>query len=1552
MLQQTCASDDELRAWLLGRLDDQSSDRIAAHLADCSRCEHTLSAFDESTDSMVRDLKQAAIARRDTAADPQPSDDLQSVLQQVRNPWENTTEATELSAVDDCLRDYELREPLGSGGMGTVYRAIHRRLRRTVAIKLLPARRLRDQAAVTRFEREMQAIGSLNHPAIVRATDAGEVDGTHFLAMDFVHGIDLGQLVRRTGPLSVADACEVIRQAALGLQHAHDRGLVHRDIKPSNLMIELPEAEGDAPSPCDSDGTHGAAPERSSDSRDDGRPGASHAAPTTAPATEEPSANSGRAPFPAASVKILDLGLALFGSASEAVDDLTTVGQLMGTLDYMAPEQADNCHHVDARADIYSLGATLFKLLTGRAPYESPDVRSPLRKMKAIATIDAPAIQSRNPAIPDAVAAIVDRTLSRDPAARFATAAEVAEALAPFCLGHQIGRAAQRAMAAVPPETPARRSGPLTLERSPDRSESPTGPRPADPSASGAANAASTRAAGSAQPPRSRWRILRALAAGALLVLAGVIIWIRTDRGTLKIESADDDIPIEIRQGESVVEELTLETGANHVTLRSGRYELVLQTPYDGLSVDRKTVEIQRGGEAVVRVQDDADEIAGSAVALPADRAITAPPLESFLESVPKFSDPRDAIRFSVVSQRYYSLLSQQADLDRRVRRMADTYHSDHPRMQALSTERNAISTELQGLSFQLEHLAEDARAVTERQEQERRLQEVRQREWEREQRTQATYEGQTYKEWAQVLTTERSPDRLKDAVMALCILSRGEREQEAAQLVFDVIRPFPCTVGRDSPESRLVTTAIRYLRGMDPVELTPVLIEELDTLQGRSATHIFDGLLNTAAGHRSPDLPQVETGSPARLISYLEQSPDFRAAVIGNFFDLSTALQFEAWDWLPEYQSIPGLDGELQQLFNRIVADGDESIRALAARQLAFIEPRAELVPPLLQRLQLSAEHQRTLTPDELFTWHAVLALREHLAEFTEAIRGFPRGERTQSPFLRSSVWDDEQAVSFRLPDADLSQPAAGDLAHVSRRLLQVELLAAAGVNSAEVTELLASELERLAGCRPVDDGDYEFAPGRRHLLLEAPLASPADAGRSHFSSARSPRGTSIPAVAGFVARLNSALVAWERLTGETPQFDQPQLRLTLGASRGRDRDIALSETEHGPLPARFRGRSLDEWIAAPAAELNSLDELQRVHQAVDWLVCTPTHRTAAFPAMRDVLQQMIRVCGQSESLRQAVAESAGDFTLQPAGGPIHAVLEWTRAVDPDATRAALVTLFDEGDDFAQTFVLREIAVPGPAPNEDQAALYLTWSDLAERLRSGPQAEARFRSVQDQWATASPELQQAVLRWLTAAPDLQDAGSQSLLEMLLTRDDASHRAGAAIALSRKTDLPKELHAPITEQLLTAALESDDIATVVNCVASLPLVYPDHLPDAALTRIIDAIAEADDRGRQGRLLVDHHGDARPTVLIVSRRILLADLLADQRPLPDELAERAEARLRSLVEESPAGRVVEQPPVRSLVSAAKRFALFGAGQPVDTDAESRRFSRIVADALGR
>jgi serine/threonine protein kinase len=249
----------------------------------------------------------------------------------------------------------------------------------------------------------MKAVGKLAHPNIVAAHDAGEFEGTHFLVMELIDGIDLSSLLRRIGPLGVADACELIRQAAVGLAHAHENGLVHRDIKPSNLMLSVPVA---------SQGTGAGS-------------------------------DSGQLV-----VKILDLGLARLGEDRAEANELTTSGQMMGTLDYMAPEQGRDTHRVDIRADIYSLGATMFKLLCGEAPFSGAKYNTPVKMMMALATEGAPSIATKREGLPIELVGIVDRMLAKDPDDRFATPQDVAEALVVFADGSDLSALLERARAA------------------------------------------------------------------------------------------------------------------------------------------------------------------------------------------------------------------------------------------------------------------------------------------------------------------------------------------------------------------------------------------------------------------------------------------------------------------------------------------------------------------------------------------------------------------------------------------------------------------------------------------------------------------------------------------------------------------------------------------------------------------------------------------------------------------------------------------------------------------------------------------------------------------------------------------------------------------------------------------------------------------------------------------------------------------------------------------------------------------------------------------------
>jgi WD40 repeat protein/serine/threonine protein kinase len=286
------------------------------------------------------------------------------------------------------LGPYVVLDRIGEGGMGVVYEGRTPGSPKRVALKVFLRERLQNPDALRRFRREVQAASRLDHPNIVRVFEARQDQDLHFLVMEHLAGADLQHLVEQSGPLPVDRACDFIRQAALGLRHAHEKGLVHRDIKPSNIMVTPPAANlaEDAAGP---------------------------AAMLTAGAV----------------VKILDMGLARIAGAadvSESVSTLTRAGTLMGTPDYMAPEQWEDAHTADIRADLYSLGCTLYFVLSGQVPFPGGSLVQKLDKHRSQAPVP---VERLRPEVPPPVALVVTRLLAKRPSDRFQTPAEVAEVL-------------------------------------------------------------------------------------------------------------------------------------------------------------------------------------------------------------------------------------------------------------------------------------------------------------------------------------------------------------------------------------------------------------------------------------------------------------------------------------------------------------------------------------------------------------------------------------------------------------------------------------------------------------------------------------------------------------------------------------------------------------------------------------------------------------------------------------------------------------------------------------------------------------------------------------------------------------------------------------------------------------------------------------------------------------------------------------------------------------------------------------------------------------------
>jgi serine/threonine protein kinase len=306
------------------------------------------------------------------------------------------------------LGPYRILDRLGAGGMGQVYKAEHILMKRLVALKVIAPSLVRDEAALACFQSEIQVAAQMSHPNLIAAYDAAEANGLHFLVMEYMDGIDLRRLVETSGPLSVRLACECIRQAALGLQHAHEHGLVHCDIKPSNLLLGY---AGNPPSPL--------LGER-------GR------------VTPNPSPPRGRGAFGSELplVKLLDFGLArLVGSPPTAAtaatwSELQTT--LAGTPHYLAPEQAYDCQRADIRSDLYSLGCTFFYLLTAQVPYPGDTWSETLLRHQFDPT---PSVTKHRPEVPEEIAAVVGHLMAKDPDERFQSPGELAAVLLSWLAG-------------------------------------------------------------------------------------------------------------------------------------------------------------------------------------------------------------------------------------------------------------------------------------------------------------------------------------------------------------------------------------------------------------------------------------------------------------------------------------------------------------------------------------------------------------------------------------------------------------------------------------------------------------------------------------------------------------------------------------------------------------------------------------------------------------------------------------------------------------------------------------------------------------------------------------------------------------------------------------------------------------------------------------------------------------------------------------------------------------------------------------------------------------
>jgi serine/threonine protein kinase len=468
------------------------------------------------------------------------------------------------------LGNYVVLDKLGQGGMGVVLKAEHKRLKRLVALKVMSASVVKTPDALKRFHREVEAAAKLRHNNVVATDDADEAKGTHFLVMEYVEGSDLSALVKKKGPLSVSQSVQCILQAARGLEFAHSQGVVHRDIKPANLLL-------------DSKGT----------------------------------------------VKILDMGLARIEGDAGSQGELTSTGAVMGTVDYMAPEQALSTKHADARSDIYSLGISLWYLLTGKCAYEGDSL---MAKLLAHRDAPIPSLCRVDPDIPASVDAVFRKMVAKQGKDRYQSMTEVIRELecclsgsstvssvsTPDSFGDPSLQSFLSNLGGSPSATAATRqitapatgvnvnsaneatmlNGDIGVKTDPQTMASvQIQERLLKPGRRLEANKAIA-------PPWYRNRsVMLGGGAAAILFFIAVIVLIQTPHGTLRVEIHDPDVVMKLK-GTGITFQ---STNSDPISLAAGDKKLIVTR--GDLSFETETFTLRKGAETLVRVELVGDKL-------------------------------------------------------------------------------------------------------------------------------------------------------------------------------------------------------------------------------------------------------------------------------------------------------------------------------------------------------------------------------------------------------------------------------------------------------------------------------------------------------------------------------------------------------------------------------------------------------------------------------------------------------------------------------------------------------------------------------------------------------------------------------------------------------------------------------------------------------------------------------------------------------------------------------------------------------------------------------
>lgn len=559
MTMTSCPRVEELSGFCNGTLDNLRASKIADHIDQCNECCETLSGMNHLTPQpfSLRDHQTEKLLFIDESAYRRIESVISDWILNERQKKNLRGKEFQLGAE---IGAYRIEGLLGQGGMGFVYRALHTHLNKPVALKVLPAEQASNPDLIRRFEREMHSVGSIVHPNIVSGFDAGVHEGIYFLAMELIDGLTLSDILRRHGPIPVALACEIIRQTAIGLDYVHKQGMLHRDLKPSNLML-LRSDNGEM------------------------------------------------------IVKILDLGLARLSSIHQEIEEITSAGLIVGTLEYMAPEQADNLKDVDARSDIYSLGATFYCLLTGFAPLSVEQYPTPIKILKAL-TITKPDPIGKRVTLRRKLGHLIDSMLEKDPANRPSSALEIANQLSLYVKNVDLESLLLNSSTTT---VVGADSNTVLLSQDDSLPKSLSVPK------------STVQTSGNSSFHFSRLFFLATLPLGLLFAVG--IFWLKTDGGYLKIEAPEGvDVTVEVIKDGQFFESIEVGQARDAIWYRSGNYEVRLPSSEQQILQIRGNVfqlKYQNDQTVTITKISEADSVKNPSLEMPENVPPTVRPNEN-----------------------------------------------------------------------------------------------------------------------------------------------------------------------------------------------------------------------------------------------------------------------------------------------------------------------------------------------------------------------------------------------------------------------------------------------------------------------------------------------------------------------------------------------------------------------------------------------------------------------------------------------------------------------------------------------------------------------------------------------------------------------------------------------------------------------------------------------------------------------------------------------------------------------------------------------------------